>query len=85
MEHMAYCIRILCGLCLPNGFAEAGAWGYYLIHAGVYIAVYQVFAKKMIQNGSLTATAQDSLTLTLVTLAVVVGMRAAPTAKADQI
>ncbi len=74
MEHMAYCIRILCGLCLPNGFAEAGAWGYYLIHAGVYIAVYQVFAKKMIQNGSLTATAQDSLTLTLVTLAVVVGM-----------
>lgn len=74
MEHMAYCIRILCGLCLPDGFAEAGAWGYYLIHAGVYIAVYQVFAKKMIQDGSLTATAQDSLTLTLVTLAVVVGM-----------
>ena len=74
MEHLAYCVRILCGRLVPGGFAEAGAWGYYLIHAGVYIVVYQVFAKKMIQDGSLTATAQDCLTLTLVTLAVVVGM-----------
>lgn len=74
MEHLAYCIRILCALLLPEGAMEAGTLGYFLVVAGVYAAVYLVFARRMVQDGALAATAQESLVLTLITLAVVMGM-----------
>lgn len=74
MEHLAYCVRILCALFLPEGAMEAGTVGYILAVAGVYAAVYLVFARRMVQDGALAATAQGSLFLTLVTLTVVMGM-----------
>ena len=74
MEHLAYCVRILCGLFLPERAMESGAWGYWLVHIAIYGAVYLLFARQMIQDGSLVATAQESLALTLFTLAMVVGM-----------
>lgn len=80
MEHLAYCIRILCALFLPEGALEAGTLGYFLEAAGVYAAVYLLFARRMIQDGALAATAQESLLLTLITLAVVMGMSIAASA-----
>lgn len=77
MEHMAYCARLLGALVLPAGALETGRAGYVLVHAGVYAAAYLLFARKMIRDGSLMATARDSLALTLATLAVVVGMSSA--------
>lgn len=74
MEHLAYCVRILCGLFLPKQAMEAGHWGYFLTIAGVYAAIYLLFARRMVQNGTLSATARESLALTLITLAVVMGM-----------
>ena len=79
MEHLAYCARILCALCLPEETVETGSWGYWLVMAGVYAAVYLLFARNMIQDGRLAATAQGSLVLTLVTLTVVAGMSIATT------
>lgn len=80
MEHLAYCVRILCALILPGGAMEAGTWGYFLVVAGVYAAVYLLFARQMVQNGALSATAQESLALTLITLVMVMGMSIAATA-----
>lgn len=80
MEHLAYCVRILCGLFLPERAMESGAWGYWLVHIAIYGAVYLLFARQMIQGGSLVTTAQESLTLTLVTMAMVVGMSLAASA-----
>lgn len=74
MEHLAYCVRILCTLFLPKDAMDAGALGYFLIVAGVYAAVYLLFARQMIRDGGLVTTAQESLVLTLITLAVVMGM-----------
>lgn len=74
MEHMAYCIRLLCMLVLPKEALDTGSPIYFLVHIGVYSTVYLLFARKMIQNGRLMATARDSLALTLTTLAVVVLM-----------
>lgn len=74
MEHMAYCIRLLCVLVLPKKALDTGSPIYFLVHIGVYGMVYLLFARKMAQNGSLMATARDSLALTLTTLAVVVLM-----------
>lgn len=74
MEHLAYCVRILCALFLSQGALEAGALGYFLVVAGVYAAVYLLFARQMIRDGGLVTTAQESLVLTLITLAVVMGM-----------
>ncbi len=74
MEHLAYCVRIICAMFLPVEVMEAGAWGYSLAVAGVYAAVYLLFARQMIYNGRLAATAQGSLVLTLLTLTVVMGM-----------
>lgn len=80
MEHLGYCMRILCALFLPDSAMETGSWGYFLTVAGVYAAVYLLFAKRMIQDGALAATAQESLLLTLATLAVVMGMSIAASA-----
>ena len=80
MEHLAYCIRILCGVILPEKAMETGDWGYFLAFVVVYTAVYLLFARRMVQDGTLSATAQESLALTLITLAVVVGMSIAATA-----
>lgn len=80
MEHLAYCARILCTLVLPEKVMETGHWGYFLVFAGIYAAVYLLFARQMVQGGTLSATAQGSLALTLITLAVVVGMSIAATA-----
>ena len=80
MEHLAYCVRIICALFLPEDAVQAGTWGYFLIVAGVYAAVYLLFARQMIQDGGLAASAQGSLMLTLTTLAVVAGMSIAATA-----
>lgn len=77
MEHLAYCARILCGLLSPSGSITAGSPEYYLICVIVYAAVYQVFARKLIQDGKLVTTAQESLALTLVTLFVVIAMSVA--------
>ncbi|MGM9537155.1 MAG: GHKL domain-containing protein, partial [Candidatus Onthomonas sp.] len=74
MEHLAYCARILCGLLSSSGSVTAGTPEYYLICAAVYAAVYQVFARRLIQDGKLAATAQESLLLTLVTLSLVMAM-----------
>lgn len=74
MEHLAYCARILCGLFLPEEVMRAGTWGYFLTIAGVYAAAYLLFTRQMVQDGGLSATAQESLALTLCTLAVVMGM-----------
>lgn len=74
MEHLAYCVRILCALVLPEELIDAGTCGYVLIVAGVYTAVYLLFARRMVQDGGLVTTAQESLALTLITLAVVMGM-----------
>lgn len=79
MEHLAYCVRILCGFILSEEIMETGHWGYFLILAGVYAPVYLLFARRMIQNGTLSATAQESLIFTLITLAVVLGMSSAAT------
>ena len=80
MEHLAYCVRILGSLFLPEKAMECGAWGYWLVHIAIYGAVYLLFAHQMIQDGSLVTTAQESLTLTLVTLTMVVGMSLAASA-----
>lgn len=80
MEHLAYCIRILLALALPTEIMDTGAWGYYLIHIAVYGAVYHLFARRMIQNGSLSTTARESLVLTWSTLMIVAGMSAAASA-----
>lgn len=80
MEHMAYCVRILYGQVLPEEALRTGSIGYYLIHIAVYAAVYALFARNMIEDGRLMATAQDSLVLTLATLAVVMGMSIAASA-----
>lgn len=77
MEHLAYCARILCGLFFPSELITAGTPGYYLICAIVYAAVYQVFARRLIQDGRLVTTAQESLMLTLVTLFLVMAMSVA--------
>lgn len=79
MEHLAYCVRILCILVLPEEAMETGHWGYFLVLAGTYTAVYLLFVRQMVQGGTLSATAQESLALTLITLAVVVGMSIAAT------
>ncbi|MDE6590230.1 MAG: hypothetical protein K2K53_07795, partial [Oscillospiraceae bacterium] len=80
MEHLAYCARILCGIFLPKQAIEAGRWGYFLIITGIYAAIYLLFARRMVQDGALSATDQESLVLTLITLAVVMGMSIAATA-----
>lgn len=80
MEHMAYCVRILYGQVLPEEALRTGSIGYYLIHIVVYAAVYALFARNMIEDGRLMATVQDSLVLTLATLAVVMGMSIAVSA-----
>lgn len=80
MEHLAYCARILCALFLPEGAMEAGTPGYFLVVAGTYAAVYLLFTRRMIQDGTLAATAQESLVLTLITLTVVMGMSIAASA-----
>lgn len=80
MEHLAYCVRILCSLVLPEEAIETGHWGYFLAFIGVYAAIYLLFARRMMQDGALSATAQESLALTLTTLAVVMGMSIAATA-----
>lgn len=80
MEHLTYCCRILLELVLSEGAMETGAWGYWLTHIVVYGGIYLLFARRIIQDGQLSATARDSLTLTLVTLAVVLGMSVAASA-----
>lgn len=80
MEHLAYCARILCTLFLPESAMEAGTLGYFLVMAAVYAAVYLLFAKRMVQDGGLSASAQESLALTLITLAVVMAMSIAASA-----
>lgn len=80
MEHLAYCSRILCALCLPEQTLKVGHWGYFLAITGVYAAIYLLFARRMVQDGTLSATAQESLALTLITLAVVAGMSIAASA-----
>lgn len=79
MEHLAYCARILCGLVLPRRAMNTGRWGYYLVIGIIYAAVYFRFARQMASNGKLMASARDSLALTLITLAMVVGMSLAAT------
>ena len=80
MEHLAYCARILLGRLLPEESVEAGGAAYFPIVVCVYAAVYLLFARRMTQDGALAATAQDSLALTLATLAVVMGMSLAASA-----
>ena len=80
MEHLAYCVRILCRLFLPESAMESGAWGYFLSLIVIYGAAYLLFARQMIQDGSLVTTARESLALTLVTLTMVIGMSLAASA-----
>lgn len=80
MEHLAYCIRILLQLALPEEFMETGALGYWLTHIAVYGWIYLLFARRIIQDGRLSTTALDSFALTLVTLAVVLVMSMAASA-----
>lgn len=74
MEHMAYCARILLELVLPAAVMETGAPGYWITHIVIYAWIYLLYARRIIRDGKLSATAQDSLALTLVTLAVVLVM-----------
>lgn len=80
MEHMAYCFRILLRLALPGWIMEPGAWGYWLTHIVVYGGIYVLFARRIIRDGKLSATAVDSLALTLTTLAIVLAMSILATA-----
>ena len=51
-EHMAYCIRILAGLAAGSDAAAGpGHFLYWAIHILVYLAVYRLFAKRMIHKG----------------------------------
>lgn len=74
MEHLSYCVRILLEPMLPGWFMQTGGSGYFLTLAGVYFMIYWFFARRMMPDGELAATARDSLLLTLITLAVVAGM-----------
>lgn len=74
MEHLAYCARILLGLVIPEELLSAGTPLYYLVCGCVYALVYFCCARRVIQDGHLATTAQESLTLTLATLSLVMVM-----------
>lgn len=79
MEHIAYCVRTLCAVFLPDVWIRSGAPVYWIITVLVYAINAILLTRKMITDGRLSAQAKDSLSLTVTTLTIVLIMSAAAT------
>lgn len=74
MEHMAYCLRILLEATVTGEGTRTGTVMHLACHVLVYLAVYLLFTRQMVQDGHYVTTAVSSLVVTVVTLTVVLGM-----------
>lgn len=70
-EHIAYCLRILLNELAGKEIAEPGSAWYVLIHASVYIAAYQMIAKKMVTKKHYETGILHSTSLMVVVLFIV--------------
>lgn len=73
-EHIAYCIRLIIRGVTRQSWAETGHLLYFLIHIGVYIATYFIFAKHMRKNGHYVTSALQSAGLMAAVLFIVLLM-----------
>ncbi|MCD8382331.1 MAG: ATP-binding protein [Clostridiales bacterium] len=74
IEHIAYCIRLLENWVLAPAEVSLGSLLYIIDHIVVYVCVYVLFVRKMVQKGHCVTNALNSLGLTLSVLAVVLVM-----------
>lgn len=72
-EHIAYCLRLI-----VRGFtgigADPGTTVYLMVHIGVYVLSYYIFAKKMAKQKCYATSAVKSLGFMTIVLFLVVGM-----------
>ncbi|MCD8367385.1 MAG: ATP-binding protein [Clostridiales bacterium] len=74
IEHIAYCIRLLENWVLAPAEVSPGSLLYIIDYIVVYVFVYALFVRKMVQKGHYATNAMNSLGLTLSVLAVVLVM-----------
>ena len=76
-EHLAYCVRTLLAVCIPQLPIATGSLLYFLSIFLVYFSIFQLFVRQMVQNRHYAASAVDSFGLTLAVLSVVLVLSAA--------
>lgn len=79
-EHMAYCVRLLLNGVTKSHIADAGTLCYFLIHIGIYLASYFLYAKKLAPKNHYTTSAVQSWGLLIVVLSLVLVMSVIATA-----